>query len=386
MDKKADTRLTVVIVGGGAAGVQVAHDLAPKLQPKHHRLVLVTASQKYTYLPATLRLIASPDTSFDTARFPYDNVFGSFPGEVKVGVVTSIEQSRGTTEKRGMIVIDGKDNLLYDVAILATGSVWKSHLNFPASDEEFEKHVHTWRNRIQDAKNVVIAGGGAVGIELAGEIKDVYEDKNIVVVQANPLLLGDIYPDKFRKDIEARLRSRGVKLYLNDMIEGEPDNELTIKTTAGVKLDCDLLISARGGQPNTKAFKFLRPFPLTDRGYVKVKPTLQVEGHPNIFALGDIIEWPEAKQIIKILYGHTDIVVANVLSFLRGKQPKRYYKGCMDVLSVSIGKGGGGTYFGGNALLDTFSCHGLCLGDACTRIIKAKDLNVPTARKSVGMP
>lgn len=111
--------------------------------------------------------MVSESVPFDTARHPYDKVFGSFPGEIKIGSVTSIEQGHDVGrpgEKKGMIVIDGKQKLFYDIAILATGSSWKSHLNFPGSDAGFEEHVQTWRKKIKDANNIVIAGGGAVGI------------------------------------------------------------------------------------------------------------------------------------------------------------------------------------------------------------------------------
>jgi len=77
---------------------------------------------------------------------------------------------------------------------------------------------------------------------------------------------------------------------------------------------------------------------LTDRGFAKVGPTLQLEGHPNIFALGDIIDWPEAKQLTKISLGHTPVVIANVLSYLEGKAPKKVYTKSTEILSISNGK------------------------------------------------
>lgn len=78
--------------------------------------------------------------------------------------------------------------------------------------------------------------------------------------------------------------------------------------------------------------------PLSDRGYVKVTPTLQVQFHPNMFALGDIVDWPEVKQLEKISGGHVDVVVSNLLAFLGEGQPLKDYKGTQDIIIIANGK------------------------------------------------
>ncbi|KAF4616351.1 hypothetical protein D9613_008616 [Agrocybe pediades] len=212
---------------------------------------------------------------------------------------------------------------------------------------------------------------------MSGEIKDAYPTKNVTIVQANRLLLSDIYPDKFRVDIENRLRRSGVNILFNDTIEGVPNPAAPLKTSNGIPLPCDLLIPARGGQPNTSLLKYLRPFVLTDRGFVKVSTTLQLEQHPNIFALGDIIDWPEAKQLTKISIGHAPVVVANVMSYLDGKVPKKVYTKSAEIMSVSNGKTGGASYLG---LL-----WGITFGDYFTKYFKSSDLMVAQARKGIGL-
>lgn len=165
-----------------------------------------------------------------------------------------------------------------------------------------------------------------------------------------------MYPDPFRVDVESRLRRRGVNILFSDTIEGTPDPQGSVQTSSGMSLPCDLLVRslldwpfpnrslfllqiyARGGRPNTSLLKFLRPSVVTDRGYVKVNPKLQVEGHQNIFALGDIIDWPEAKQLTKISMGHAPVVINNVMNYLEGRLPKKAYKNCPEILAISIGR------------------------------------------------
>ncbi|KAF8962332.1 hypothetical protein BDZ97DRAFT_1825661 [Flammula alnicola] len=359
---KIDNLLTVVVVGGGVAGAEVVHGLSAKLDKTKHRLILVTARPRYTYLPGALRLLTSDDAPLSSVYMSYDKIFGKFPGEIKIGTVTSIEENKDPAIPRGgIIVLEGV-----------------GHLAFPNEEEAFKEHVKTWRNKIRDAQDIIIIGGGAVGIEISGEIKDVYPAKNITIVQANRLLLGDMYPDKFRLDVENRLRRRGVNILFNDTIEGTPNPLAPLKTSGGVPLKCDLLIFARGGRPNTSLLKFLRPLVLTDRGYVKVMSTLQVDSHPNIFALGDIIDWPEAKQLTKISIGHAPVIIANVMSYLEGKAPKKLYTKSTEILAISNGRGGGASYLG--------FLWGLTFGDHFTRYVKSVDLMVGFARRSIGLP
>ena len=96
-------------------------------------------------------------------------------------------------------------------------------------------------------------------------------------------------------------------------------------------------VPTRGGRPNTSFCASLDPSVLSDRGYVKVLPTLQVESHPSIFALGDIIEWPETKQFVKV-YQHLPIVEANVIAYLKNKNLTKLYKGGPEMILITNGK------------------------------------------------
>ena len=97
-----------------------------------------------------------------------------------------------------------------------------------------------------------------------------------------------------------------------------------------------LKVPAIGGRPNT-SFITINPSPLTDRGFVKVTPSLQVESHPSIFAAGDIIDWPEVKQFSKTKR-HVPVVTASVLAYLKGAQSSAQYGGARDVMIVTNGR------------------------------------------------
>ena len=91
----------IVIVGGGGAGVAIARDLAsklPKVSPQY-KITLVTSRESYVHLPAALRMVVSPkDKLEESAIIPYDSVFSSDVGSVKIGTVTSVSSGSAGNE------------------------------------------------------------------------------------------------------------------------------------------------------------------------------------------------------------------------------------------------------------------------------------------------
>ena len=75
---------------------------------------------------------------------------------------------------------------------------------------------------------------------------------------------------------------------------------------------------------------------LNSRKFVRVRPTLQLQEYTDIFALGDIIDWKEQKQVAKA-WGHAGIVAANVDAHLSGRKLKDY-KGSPEMILITNGK------------------------------------------------
>ena len=76
---------------------------------------------------------------------------------------------------------------------------------------------------------------------------------------------------------------------------------------------------------------------VTASKHVKVLPTLQLQSHESIFALGDILDWTEQKQGFKA-GGHTAVIVPNILSILNGSKPQKNYKSGPEVILITNGK------------------------------------------------
>jgi thioredoxin reductase len=97
-------------------------------------------------------------------------------------------------------------------------------------------------------------------------------------------------------------------------------------------------VQARGSRPNTAFIAKLGSSVLTEQGYVKVQPTLQLTSYRNIFAGGDVIDWKEQKQAAKA-GSHAAIIVANVVAYLASR-PLKPYKGSPEMIGITNGKVG----------------------------------------------
>ncbi|KAG2076890.1 FAD/NAD(P)-binding domain-containing protein [Suillus decipiens] len=366
----------IVIVGGGYAGIQVAKQLSQKLDAKRYNLILINSRSYAIALPAVVRIVVDAESKLEETSFvKFDKLYANGNGETKVGIVTRIEAQPGVPG--GAVVLDSGERISYAVLILATGAKSSGPCCIPGNEDDVLPFVNAWRQKFARANHVVIVGGGAVGIELAGEVKDVYPTKRVTIVHGGNQLINTTYGSSLRKGMESRLRARGVQFMFNEYIDDTPEEGVVgISTRSGKQIsDADLVVSARGGRPNTDYVASLGEDVLNGHGFVKIKPTMQLLNHPSIFALGDIIDWNEQKQIAKLKW-HVPVVVTNVVSFLNGVTPTKKYAGAPEMIVITNGKKGGMGYFG--------FFGGFTLGDWFAWLVKSRHFMVPHFRKDLG--
>ncbi|KAJ2932783.1 hypothetical protein H1R20_g4313, partial [Candolleomyces eurysporus] len=363
------SRKNVVIVGGGPFGASVAKGLssASNFDTTRYRLILITPRPFFVHLPALIRAaVTSVGSLEDEILMPYDD-FMKGKGEVKVGTVASFSEGK----EGGEVVLQSGEKIPYSVLVLTPGSIWEGPLNLPESESDIRRHFGTWRQTIEKANDIVLVGGGSVGIEFAGELKDFYPQQ----------LVNNTYPDRYRDALLRRVRKTGTDVVLGEYIDSiEPSEDGTITTRSGKHFRADLVIPTRGGRPNTAFISAsLGPNALTSTGHIKVQPTLQLTGHPQIFAGGDAIEWKEQKQAGKAGW-HAPIIVKNILNVLtKGAETTEglvVYKGSPEMIITTVGRSGGVTYMG--------FLWGIVFGDWFSRLIKSKGLVIEMSRGNLG--
>ncbi|KAE9400383.1 FAD/NAD(P)-binding domain-containing protein [Gymnopus androsaceus JB14] len=365
-------KTVICIVGGGNGGVVVARSLSQDLDPKKYDLVLINKLPYRIILPASLRMLVSDQGKLEERILvPYDKLFINGNGTFIEASVTQVNAG----DKSGTLTLGDGRVIDYDVLVLATGSKWDGPTAFPDDAASINDHIAARRAELAKANEVLLIGGGSVGIELAGEIKDIWPDKSITIINRGSKLLNDTYSSKLRVGLQRQLQDRGVKLILDDSVEDLPvksSGPVEITTVKGKSLKPDLIIPTWGGKPNTA---YLPSNFLTPVGTVKVLPTLQVPSHPNIFALGDLIEWNEQKSAAKVQMGHAPIVTKNIQLYLQGSDVSKTgkkYKGSMEMIMVSNGRKSGMGWVG--------AMGGIHISPFFASRIKSKDLMIDMSR------
>ncbi|KAF8899037.1 FAD/NAD(P)-binding domain-containing protein [Infundibulicybe gibba] len=358
--KKNDDRKNVVIVGGGVSGTITAKALSAKLDASKYNLIIINPLPYTILYPATLRMVVTAEDNIESsALVPFTKTFHDGNGTFLQGKVQSIQKN--SQGKGGTLLLENGESVPYEVLILASGSIWTGPIGFPETQDGVTDFIQKSRSTLKDAQSIVLAGGGAVGIEYAGEVKHYYPNKKVTIVQGDNALLNNTYPMRYRKAFESRLHARGVEVIFDDYIDTIPAPGQDVTTRNGKVLQADLVLSTRGPRPNT--------------GFIVSSLGSEVATAQGIFVVGDVLDLPEQKQFAKVA-GHATVVTKNIQSYLAGQPLGATYKGGSEAIVVTLGKTGGVGYIG--------MLWGIVLGDWFARLIKSKSLMISMMRSAVG--
>ncbi|KAG8709681.1 hypothetical protein FRC09_000520 [Ceratobasidium sp. 395] len=361
----------VVIVGFGGGGASLVKTLQKGLNSLTHQIIVVEQRDYYAHWPALIRPSVTAEGSIEErALVPLDRAFG--PG-------VQFVHSAAKEIDSNVVITESGQSIPYEHLVLATGSSWNGSLNLPDSRADAIKHFRSFRKQLATADNVLIIGGGAVGIEYAGELRHFAPEKKVTIIHAQKELMNQTYPPKYRKSLLNAVTKLGVDVILEDRISTQAvPKDGYVTTEAGRRIRADQVIVAFGSSPNTAIVRTLDPGALTGSGTVGVTPELRVKlasGAQNVWAIGDIIEWPEQKMVFKAALGHAPLVAGNILSAIKGGKSTAY-GGKMEAILVTLGpKGGRGfmPFFGG-----------LVLGDWMAAKLKSAELAIDTTREALG--
>lgn len=138
----------------------------------------------------------------------------------------------------------------------------------------------------------MIVGGGPSGVELAGEIVHEFPDKKITLVHRGPRLLQFIGQKASQKALEW-LTSKKVEVILNQSVNLTSSSEGVYQTSGGETIVADQYFTCIGNASGSSWLKdTILKHNLDSHGRLVVDKHLRVEGHKNIFAIGDITNLP----------------------------------------------------------------------------------------------
>jgi NADH dehydrogenase len=140
----------------------------------------------------------------------------------------------------------------------------------------------------------VFVGAGYAGVEALAELADLVRDalryypslwsteQRWVLVDAAPKILPEI-PRRLGDYAAELLRRRGVEIHVNTTLDAVEPHAAILSN--GTKILTSTLVWTAGVRANPAQERL--GLPLDERGRIKVGSTLQVEGHEDIWALGD---------------------------------------------------------------------------------------------------
>ncbi len=163
-------------------------------------------------------------------------------------------------------------------------------------------------------EKTIIIGAGFVSIEFASILAEAGLDVEVIV--HSDTVLRNFYQPYVKKVVDI-LEDQGVKFHYNeDVIEVTKENEtLTVKTSSGLSLSGDYVISAIGRKANVEGIGLEKVgVEFSDKG-IPVNGFLQ-SNIPNIYATGDVADTQapklvtvaihQSKYLAKYLLGQTD--------------------------------------------------------------------------------
>lgn len=173
--------------------------------------------------------------------------------------------------------------------------------------DSYMKEMVGFRQQIDCCQKIGVIGAGAVGIEIAGDIKSKCPEKEVFLIHPHENFPPEPLPDNF-KDLTKNSLERGkVKVMTGYRVESElKDHEL--KFTNGETLKTDFNYWCNKFHNNTNILSSeLTPF-VSEKNNIYVNDYLQLTHpktrvqHLHIFAIGDLVELPIIKSAGWALY------------------------------------------------------------------------------------
>ncbi len=275
----------VAIIGGSAAGL-TAGITAKRFYPD--KKVLIIRKEENVLIPCGIPYIYGTVGSTSKDVIP-DTVLEKNGIDLLVGEVSVIKKDEKTIET------ENGEEVKYDKLIIASGSdPVMPPINGSDKDNVFivkkdEKYLNSLLKEVDKAKDMVIIGGGFIGMEFADECKK-NRDINISVVEMLPHCLMVVFDEEFCKQGEELIIEKGVNLITNEKVEEIAGNGKvkSVKLSNGNNIKADIVLIGIGARPNIKIAKDAG-IEINKKGSIKVDRYMKTNDK-NIFACGDCCE------------------------------------------------------------------------------------------------
>lgn len=321
----------IVIIGGGPAGVTCA--LSAKNTYPNKSIALIRKDPEPMIpcgIPYTIHTLASID----------DNILPDAPLKNKdIRIINDEVVGKNDT----ILTLLKNDDIQYERLVLATGS----NAVIPAIDgadkegvfsvKKDKGYLKNFKAKVQEAENIVILGGGYIGIETADEL--LKAGKKITLVESRFTLLPTM-DEEFGHKVRELIESRGASVITGKSITAAVgDNRISsVRLDDGTLLNCDLLIVSCGYVPNTGLARTM-DINYDERKGILVDDYLRTSDK-GVFAIGDCAAKYDyfTGELSNIMLASTAMAEGRLVgSNLYSIKVIRKYQGVLGTFSTKIG-------------------------------------------------
>ncbi|MBE5252983.1 NAD(P)/FAD-dependent oxidoreductase [Mixta mediterraneensis] len=308
----------IVIVGGGAGGLEMATQLGHKLgRKKRAEIILVDRNHSHLWKPLLHEVATgSMDEGIDALSYLAHARNHGF--QFQLGSLTDINREKKVIslaevlDAHGEVLVPQRE-LAYDTLVMALGSTSndfgtpgvKDHCIFLDNPHQARRFHNEMLNLFlkfsasegqTEKVNIAIVGGGATGVELSAELHNAVkqlhsygykglgsEALNVTLVEAGERILPAL-PPRISSAAQQELTKLGVRVLTQTMVTSADKKGL--HTKGGEYIEADLMVWAAG----IKAPDFMKGIGGLDTNRINqlvVKETLQTTLDDDIYAIGD---------------------------------------------------------------------------------------------------
>jgi NADH:ubiquinone reductase (H+-translocating) len=348
-------RTRVVVVGSGFGGLNAALRLAR--QPVD--ITVVDRDNYHGFWPL-LYQVATAGLGSDDIAHPIRNIYGKHPNiSVRLGTVTHVDLD----DHQVTVYSSGGQHqaqLPYDYLILAAGSS-TSDFGIPGvADHAFPlktiPDAVRLRNHIlstfeaadadpdgggDGALTTVLIGGGPTGVEMAGALAELIERNlaadfhrldvgkaRVVLIEMSDHLLPGYSARSQRSALET-LRRKGVEVRLGARLSKVTATGIVVDDgTTTSELAAATVVWTAGVRANPLGT--VLPGDKGSGGRIQVLPDLSLEGHPEVFVIGDLAARPghdgePLPQVAQVAIQGGKHTARNIHRLLRGKPSRPFH-------------------------------------------------------------
>jgi NADH dehydrogenase len=366
---------TIVIVGGGAGGLELASKLGRKFgKNKQANIILVDRNRTHIWKPL-LHEVATGSVDISTAGVVYRAHSSAHYYQFQIGTMIGLDSSSKCIKLQALFDEEGKEvlperKLAFDTLVMAVGSVSNDFGTPGITEHSYLLDSHEQASRFHRALlnqfmrtnqqssdsvlSLAIVGGGATGVELAAELYHVagllqgYGMPNmsakrlkINLIEAGPRILPAL-PERIACTARAELAKLGVSVKENVRVTSATDSGFITNTkeNEGELIKADLMVWAAG----VKAPDFIQElqfFETNRSGQIIVKPTLQSTVDDQIYVIGDCCacEQPDGSWVpprAQSAHQMASLVYQNIILAEQGKPLRDYlYKDHGSLVNLS---------------------------------------------------